>query len=166
MPMPNSGTFGIAISPAVMGALQNIGQDPLDVVARRPVWIVVLEAAGVADPPLMVAGAVGLLVGPLELSSRQLLAKLDRLEHGAVAAPATAHVVDLALSRAAVDRVDRRDEVGGVNVIPDLLPFVTEYPVRSPRRRAPHQIGEEAVECGPGVTRSGQAAAPKGHGVH
>src|ERR671912_1323057 len=128
--MPNNGTLAMVVSPAVMGALQDVGEDALDVVGGRPLGVVLLEAARVADPPLVVAGPVGLLVPPRERPAGEPLAERDRLEHRAVAPPAAAHVVGLALAGVAVDRVDGGDEVGGVDVVPNLLALVAEHRVR------------------------------------
>ncbi len=60
-----------------------------------------LELAHVADPPDVVADAVGLPRISRLISGRYFLAEFDRFEHRAVAVAAAANVVDLAGARRA-----------------------------------------------------------------
>src|SRR5690349_5133000 len=69
--------------------LEYLAQNGTEIVAHRPSGIMRLETADVADPPDMVAGPVGLGVGPAHRAAGQRLTFLDRLDHRAVAvAPA------------------------------------------------------------------------------
>src|SRR5581483_2827304 len=97
----------------------------------------------------------------LHLAAADLLAHRDRLRHRAVRKAPTAEVVDRADARILVERCDRTDEVGAVDVVADLLAAVAEDPVRRAGHRAAHQVREEAVELGARVMWAGQASAPK-----
>ena len=61
---------------------------------------------------------------------------------------------------------ERRDEIGGVDVVAHLLAAVAEHGVRLAGHRAAHQIGEEAVQLRARVVGAGQAAAAKADGGH
>src|SRR5215207_761705 len=124
--MPKSGTLAMCPLQAVIGPLQDVAEYSFNVVGRLPVRIVLLEATRVTDPPLVVASPVGLLVAPPKGAPRELLAELDGFEHRAVAPPTSAHVVDLALTGVLIDSVNGGDEIGGVDVVSDLLTFVAE----------------------------------------
>src|SRR5215211_7994865 len=91
--MPAGGR--LARAPALGVRLVHLLEDPPDVVLQLPAGVVRLEAAVVADPPYVVADPVRLLVRPVEPLTGDLLAELDRLEHGRVAEAPTADVVDL-----------------------------------------------------------------------
>src|SRR5690606_23236638 len=121
----------------------NLLEDRADVVADRPVRIVFAEPASIGNPPDVVAGAVLLAVGPVELLASDLLADLDRFEHRAVAVAPAAHVVDLARARGLEELPERRDQIGAMDVVPDLLSLVAEYRIGRAGRGALHQVGEE-----------------------
>ena len=74
----------------------------------------VLELTHVAYPPDVVPEPVRFGIRPVQFLVGDFLAKLDGLQHGAVAKAAAAHVVSLAASRVPVDSVAGCDEVDAV----------------------------------------------------
>ena len=71
----------------------------------------VLELPVVADPPDVIAVAIGLLIAPLQRSSRDLLAQSDRFQDRAIAEAPAADVVHLACSWRPVEVEERIDEM-------------------------------------------------------
>src|SRR5205814_1880499 len=103
---------------------------------QLPVRVVAGELAHVADPPDVIAGAVGFGVRPLHRPGGELLADRDGLEHRTVAEAAAADVVNLSRTRGAPEAVEGGDQIGAVDVVADLLAAVAEDGVRPAGRRA------------------------------
>src|SRR5262245_55377754 len=101
--------------------LDDLLDDLLQVVGELPAWIVVAELPHVADPPDVIAGSGRIGILPLEFPADALLTTGDRFEHGTVALPAAAKVVDLPRPRISVHVIDGADDVGAVNVVAHLF---------------------------------------------
>ena len=84
---------------------------------------------------------------PVELSPGDLLAERDRLEHRAVAVPARRRCCRRPPARGlVVERGERPNEVGAVDVVAHLLAAVAVDRVALAGDRAAHQVREEAVQ--------------------
>src|SRR5262245_50681357 len=125
-----------------------------------------LELAHVADPPDVVADAIGFLVPPVYFVAADLFAHLNGFEHGTVAVAATADVVNLRHAWGANEFRKRFDQIEAVNIIADLFSLVTENPVRSTAHGTDHQVRKKTMQLGPSVRRAGETTAPKGNGRH
>src|SRR5207247_6228574 len=90
--------FGTAITSSRYRAV-NVLQKFAHAVAKFPVWIMRLKLSHIADPPDVVADAVRLLIAPGQFFAADLFAHLDGLEHGTVAVPTAADVIDLSGTR-------------------------------------------------------------------
>src|SRR5690606_7814723 len=86
--------------------------------------------------------------------------------HGTVAVPSSTHVVDLRLPRCAEELHEGGDEIRAVDVIAYLLAAVAEYGIGCAGDGAAHEIAQEAVQFGGGVTRAGEASAAEAGGAH
>src|SRR5262249_43653042 len=115
------------------------------IVSQSPLWIMQGEFAHVADPPHVIADAVGLAVAPAQRPAGDFLAAANRFEHRAVAEPPAAHVVNLARPWRQKELLKRPDQVGAVDVVAYLLAAVAEDGVRRARDGAFHQVREKAV---------------------
>src|SRR5881396_1255379 len=133
----------MATSPPVGVQLVDLLKDSTNVVFEAPSRIVRLEPSVVTDPPDVVADPALLTVGPLDLLAGDLLAHADRLEHGGVAEPSSADVVDLGDARLAKELVEGMDEIEAVDGVTNLLALVTEHGVRRSRYGTPHHVREE-----------------------
>ena len=105
-----------------------------------------LKTGDIADPPNVVPTAVVVHILGLHLISGNLLAQIDRLDHGAVAVSSTTHVVDFTASGAFVEVMEGTDQVGTVNIVPDLFAFVAKHRIGRLGDRAFHQISQKAVQ--------------------
>lgn len=56
-------------------------QDVADIVRQIPFRVMSLELRDVTDPPDVISDAIGLLICPVQSSSGNLLANIDRFEH-------------------------------------------------------------------------------------
>ena len=74
----------------------NFGQNGVQIITIRPVRIMGLELADIADEPDMIAVPAVLDAFKFQLLPRNPLANLDRFEHRAIAVAAAAGVVDFA----------------------------------------------------------------------
>ncbi len=146
--------------------LEDLVDDPGQVVGLLPDGVVRLELAGIADVPDVVADPVGLVVDQVHLLAGAGFAEVDRLFHRAIAEPAAAGVVDLAGSGGLVVLPEHVDQVERVDVVAYLLPAITEHGIPAPRHGALDQIREESVHHGARVARAGQTAAAEAGGVH
>src|SRR5438477_6829624 len=79
--------------------LQNFPQSE----AKFPLRIMRLKFPHIADPPDVIAAAVGLLVMPGEFAASDFFTKRHRFHAGAIATAATAHVVNFRNSRSIDD---------------------------------------------------------------
>src|SRR5919107_3131906 len=125
-----------------------------------------LELAHVADPPDVVAAPIRLRVDPVQPLTGDLLAQLHGFEHRTIAKPASAHIVNLADPGVLIEVIEGIDQIVAVNVIPNLLPLVTEYGIWVARHRAPHEIGEDAVQLSPGMVGPCKTPTPKTGSLH
>src|ERR1035437_4934971 len=114
----------------------------------------------------MISPAILVHVRPAQLLARDFLAQADGFQHGAVAKPAAAHVVNLRHSRALKELIEGPNEVGAVEIVAYLFPLVAEDSVRCPRYRTLHKVGEEAMQLGPGVIGSCQATTTNAGRLH
>src|SRR5512146_1233354 len=104
----------------------NLLEDSRHIVYHVPVRVMRLEFIQVTDVPDVVTDAVLFGISPIDLAGRNLLAKLDSLEHRAVAEATAPHVVNLAVAGIFIELVERVDQVGGVDVVAHLLTLVAE----------------------------------------
>src|SRR6266513_2886901 len=67
--------------------------------AKFPLRIMRLKFPHIADPPDMIADAVGFLIMPGEFAAANFFAERNRFQHRAIAKASTAHVVNFRYSR-------------------------------------------------------------------
>ncbi len=65
-----------------------------------------------------------------------------------------------------MDGIERGDEIGGVNVVADLLAAISVHRVGIAGHRAAHQVGQESVQARPSVIWAGETAAAEANGRH
>src|SRR5205814_8403245 len=135
-------------------------------VAKLPVWIMRLELSHVADPPDVVADAIGFIVGPVQFFAADFFAHLDSLEHGTVAVPAASDVIDFPGARRANEFDECFNQVETVDVVAHLFAFVTENAVRPTGHSADHQIGKKTMQFRSRVRRSGETTAAERYRRH
>src|SRR5437870_12052477 len=99
------------------------------VVAKFPVRIMRLKLTHVADPPDVVADAVGFLVPPVYFFAADFLAHLDGFEHGTIALPAAADVMDFAAALRPNEYRERFDEAEPVDVVGQMFAFAHKHSV-------------------------------------
>src|SRR5581483_6064521 len=80
-------------------SLVNRLDDGLQIIAVRPIGVVRLELAHVADVPDVVAGPGSFGILPTQLAAADLLAQGHRFQHGTMAVAAAASVVHFARPR-------------------------------------------------------------------
>src|SRR5439155_22660961 len=114
-------------------------------VAKFPVWIMRLELSYVADPPDMVADAVVFFVCPLYFSAADFFAHLDCFQHGTVAMPTAAEIIDFSGARLPNELRKCFNEVEAMDVIAHLFAFVTKNAIRPARHDADHQVGKKTM---------------------
>lgn len=131
-----------------------------------PVGKVRLKFGKIANPPDMVAAAMVFAIFPSQGPAGDLFAHRNRFEHGAVAAGATAHVVDFAGPWIEKEFVESADQVGAVNVVSYLFALVSENFVRRSSSRALHQVRKETVQLSTRVIWSGEASPAEAGGFH
>src|SRR5439155_12084041 len=127
------------------GGVMNFLENFAHVVAKFPVRIMRLKLTHVADPPDVVADAVDFLVPPVYFFAADFLAHLDGFEHGTIAVPAAADVIDFAGARRPNEFRERFDEVETVDVVAHLFAFVTKDAVTPAADGANHQIRKKTV---------------------
>src|SRR5665811_1586735 len=115
-------------------------RDSFHVVLELPAGEVAFERAEIADPPAVVTDPRRLAERPVELSTRDLLAERDRLEHRAVALTPAADVVDGRRARLGVEDGESVHEVGAVDVVAHLLAVVAADDVGIAGHRAAHPV--------------------------
>src|SRR2546429_3709164 len=106
--------------------LQNFAQSE----AKFPLRIMRLKFPHIADPPDVIADAVGLLIMPGELAAADLFTQRDRFQHRAIAKAPTAHVVNFRDARLIDEGSKGFHQIETVNVIAHLLALVTEDAIR------------------------------------
>src|SRR5262249_1119644 len=109
-----------ALAPALVNGLNDRPQ----VVAVGPVREIGAKSADIADVPDVIADPICLRIAPLEFPAADLLAQGDGFEHRAMAVPAAAGVIDRPRPRALEKVPEHANQVGGEDVVPDLLAFV------------------------------------------
>lgn len=124
------------------------------------------ESGEVAYPPDVIADAVFVAVDGGHFLAGDLFADGHGFYHGDVALTATADVVHLGDTWVLVEVPEGLDEIVAVDVVADLLPFVSENLVLTSFDGAFHEVGEEAVELGTGVAGAGEAAAAEARRLH
>ena len=126
----------------------------------------ILKFSDIGNIPDMIAKAIFLLVVNLHLLSAQSFTLADCLFHRAVAVTTAADIVNLSRAGILVKMIKGIDQIIRVNIIPDLLPLVTEYIVFPTTESALHKISEKAMQLGTGMSRSGQTTTPKTDCIH
>jgi len=124
----------------------NFLQDFAHPMAKFPAWIMRLKFSHVADPPDMIADAIGFFVAPIQLFAADFFAHCDGLQHGTVTVPAAANVIDLSATRRANEFGKRLDQIEAVDIVAHLFALVAKHAIRSAVDRADHQIRKETVE--------------------
>lgn len=132
--------------PAFDVHLINLLENRTHIMQLLPNRIVIAKLLGVADPSNVVPSAIALYILPFELVARNALAQIDCLKHGSVAHPAAADIVHFLGPRSSKVGIKTVDEVGGMDVIADLLALVAINLIRSVGRYAAHEISEEAMQ--------------------
>ena len=125
-----------------------------------------LKATQITNPPNVVPFSILFFIGPIHWLPRDRLTELNGFQHRTIAEPAAAHIVDFSISRILEKRMERPHEIGAVNIVSNLFPFVAVHRVGIPGRRALHQVGQETVELRTRVIRPGQASATETDRFH
>src|SRR5258706_13689235 len=99
----------------------------------------------VADPPDVIAAAVFFDVPAAEFVASGVLAARDGFEHGTIAVAASANVVDLSGTRVLEKFVQSTNEVGAVDVVPDLFFLLAKNRVRSFCYGPFHQVRQKTM---------------------
>src|SRR5215217_5627084 len=102
------------------------------------------ELPNIADPPNVVADPVVLDIFPRKFATADFLAEFNRLQHRAIGMATAPDVINLRHARRPNEGHKRLHQIETVNVVPDLLPLVTEDAVRAPAHRALHQVGKKS----------------------
>src|SRR6516165_8045578 len=118
-----------------------------------------LELSHIADPPDVIADAVRFLIGPGQFLAADLFAHLDGLEHGTVAVPAAADVIDFAGARRANEFHECFDEIETVDVVTHLFALVPKNTIRPAAHGADHQIRKKTVQLRSSMRRSSKTTA-------
>ena len=125
-----------------------------------------LKLAHVAYPPDVVAAPIRLRVGPVQFFTGDFLAQLYSFEYRTITKPASPYIIDFADAGVLIEVVEGVDQVVAMDVIPNLLPPVTEDSVWVAHHRAPHEIGEEAVQLRPGMVRPSKTPSSETGSLH
>src|SRR3954447_10403028 len=119
------------------------------------------EFPHIANPPNVIADPVVLHVFPRKFATAYFLAEPNPLEHRAIGMATAPDVVNFRDARSPNELHERLHQIEAVNVVPHLLPLITEDAVRPPTRRAFHEIGKKTVQLRSRMRRSGQTTAAK-----
>ena len=95
-----------------------------------------------------------------------MFAHLDGLDHGTVAVPAPADVIDFSGARRANEFHKCFDEIEAVDVVAHLFAFVPKNTVRPAAHGADHQIRKKTVQLSPSMRRSRKTTATERDGRH
>ena len=114
----------------------------------------------------MVSATIGITVGPFQLPTSDLAAQVDRFENGTASLSAAPDVVDGSTKRVLVKMPECTDEVGAMDIIPNLFALVAKHCVRVLTDCTLRQVREEAVELGTGVPGTGETPTAKAGGLH
>src|SRR5207302_692156 len=76
------------------------------------------------------------------------------------------HVVDLATSRRAIELVKRLNQIGAMNVVPDLFGLVAEDLVLLAAHNALHEIGEKSMKLRARMVGSGETSTAETSRLH
>ena len=144
----------------------NFTEDILDGILVAPIRVVLLEFTNITDIPDVIADTVILEVGKIELVPGELLSDSDGLEHGAVRMAASPDVVDFAHTRVFVKVEKGGDEIVRVDVITDLLSFVSEDAVGAAFDDALHEVSQEAVKFCTSMSGTSEATSTEHSRLH
>lgn len=146
--------------------LEDLFEDVINGILVVPIRVVTLEFLNVANVPNVVTDTVVLKVGEIELVSRERLTDSNRLQHGAVRMATPTHVVNFSHAGIFVEVYECRNQIMGVNIVPDLLSLVSEDPVGPSFHDALHEISQETMELGSGMGGTGETTAAEHAGLH
>ena len=104
-----------------------------------------MKLAYIRNPPNMVADAIGFGIDEIHPVTGTFLAEGYGLQNGRIGMSAASGIVDCALARIFIEIPKHVHKVIAVNVVPDLLTFVTENCVLLTDYGALHQIGKKAM---------------------
>ena len=133
-------------SDSALQPFMDIREDTVHVIPVIPFRVIVSEALDVADPPDVIANAVGVRIAPIEFVSRDGLAFINSLKDGAIAVSSASHVINPGYAGLEIKLIKGADQIVTVNIVAHLLPLVTDDRVRAPGHRALHQICQETVQ--------------------
>src|SRR6188768_4282292 len=125
-------------------------------VPRGVVFAHLAQVAVIAD---VIADAWGIDVSMLLALAGDSFDDGKRLEDTAGISLAAAEVIDLAAARGIGKRLDEPRDVQAVDVVANLLAFVTEDLVLAALEVAAHQVAEKAVQFDAAVIGAGHATA-------
>src|SRR5215212_10098184 len=102
----------------------------------------------------------------LHLLPGDRLRKRKCLQNRATVLPTAAQIVNLATAWLLDKGRDKASHVESVDVVANLLAFVTVNPIGLPLEVTAHEVAEEAMQLNAGVIRSGQTTAAQTTGRH
>src|SRR5262249_55492598 len=94
----------------------------------------------------VVSNSGPLFVAPLDRPAGQLFQAIEQFEDRRRILPASAEIVDLAWPGIVIERLERADDIFAVDLVADLLPFVSNDRVRFATGSDAHEIGQKAVK--------------------
>lgn len=97
---------------------------------------------------------------------RKLLGELEGFPDGAGVVATTTDIVDFARARGFDELLDEASYIMGMDVVTDLLAFVSEDLVFSSFQVALHEVREETMQFDSGVIGAGEAASSQAAGGH
>jgi hypothetical protein len=100
----------------------------------------------ITDVTDVVALAISVDVFPDHLLAGHLFGKLERLKDRTTVAATAAEVVNLAAARRFNEALDEAHDIGGMNVVADLLALVPVNGVFAPLHIALDEVAEEPVQ--------------------
>src|SRR3989339_1248573 len=134
------------------------------VVCIAPRGVVCLELPDVTDVPDVIANPISVLVGDIHLSGANLLAKLNRFDHGTIAMATASCVIDFARPWLASKMPEHAHEIEGMDIVAHLFALVAEYPILLAGKGTSHEIGKKAMEHRSRVPWTSQTATPEDPG--
>ena len=107
-----------------------------------------LEFPDIGNPPNVIADAIPFRIRPIKPASGNILAKGYRFQHRTIAEAPTPNVVDFATAWRLKKMIERRDQIGTMDVVSNLLASIAKDRIRPSKRGALDQITQESVKLG------------------
>lgn len=153
-------------SVTLRGGQINFAKDVGQRLGDVPAGIVRLHFGKIADVADVVAGAVLIHVFVIHFLAAQRRRVFKRFENGNAVGTAAADVIDLAATRILVEGMNEARDVERMDVVANLLAFVTKNFVETAFDVAFDEVAQEAVQLHAAVIRTGETTAAQTAGLH